>query len=199
MADGFNLDFDIEGFREWTELAIKEVERDAAEKVLRALALDFVRRVIEKTPVDFGRARAGWASFAVKMGRSPRIGRGASGGIKQSGKGVGKETTAEQAKGLAEGSFKESFRGSDQFIEIIDDNAVGTFCRDPADSLKPVHQIFRCEMKIRNFHLQVSYPFGDPDIDLFDELSIIAGTQKQATFGSPLKKTHNLIEFIIGI
>lgn len=109
MADGFTLDFDIEGFRQWTELAIKEVERDAARKVLRALALDFIRRVIEKTPVDFGRARAGWASFAVKMGRSPRIGKGRA----------GKETTEEQAKGLAEGSFKESFRGADQFIDII--------------------------------------------------------------------------------
>ena len=124
MADGFDLDFDIEGFREWTELAVKEVERDTARKVLRALALDFIRRVIEKTPVDFGRARAGWASFAVKMGRSPRIGEGKdpSGltpGVAQTGKGVGKETTAEQAKGLAEGSFKESFRGADQFIDII--------------------------------------------------------------------------------
>lgn len=124
MADGFNLDFDIEGFREWTELAIKEVERDAAEKVLRALALDFVRRVIEKTPVRFGRARAGWASFAVAMGRSPRIGKGSdptglTPGVATSGKGVGKETSAEQAKGLAEGSFKTSFRGTDQFIEII--------------------------------------------------------------------------------
>ena len=105
MADGFDLDFDVEGFRQWTELAVKEVEKDAARKVLRALALDFIRRVIEKTPVDTGRARGGWASFAISQGRKPQIG--------------GSET-AQEALGISEGEFKEGgFGAADQFIDII--------------------------------------------------------------------------------
>lgn len=116
--DGFSLDFDIEGFRQWTEAAIAEVEKDAARKALRAIALEFIKRVIEKTPVDFGRARAGWASFAVHLGRSPRLGVKGSKGVGGRA-GIGTVATEEQAKGLAEGSFRESFRGTDQWIEII--------------------------------------------------------------------------------
>lgn len=105
MPDGFPFEFETEGFREWTELAVKEVERDMARKVLRALALDFIRRVIERTPVDKGRARGGWASFAIAQGRKPKIG--------------GSEP-AETAAGIAEGSFREGgFGADDQFIEII--------------------------------------------------------------------------------
>ncbi len=73
MAEGFDLDLDIEGFRAWTEAAIRDMEEEAAGKLLRALALEFIRRVIEKTPVQFGRARAGWTSFAISLGRSPRV------------------------------------------------------------------------------------------------------------------------------
>ena len=119
MADGFTLDFDIEGFRQWTELAVKEVEKDAARKVLRALALDFIRRVIEKTPVDTGRARGGWASFAIAQGRSPRLGGTKRGGISKA-VGAGLEATEAQALGISEGEFREGgFGAADQFIEII--------------------------------------------------------------------------------
>ena len=106
MPDGFSLELDIEGFRAWTEMAVKEVESEAAGKALRALTLEFIRRVVEKTPVDFGRARAGWTSFAVHLGSNVNLG----------GSGA---KAAEQAKGLAEGSFSEHLKGSDQFIEII--------------------------------------------------------------------------------
>ena len=52
------------------------------------------------------------------MGRSPRLGvkgdRGVGGRA-----GIGTSATAEQAKGLEEGSFREGSQGSDHFIEII--------------------------------------------------------------------------------
>ena len=113
MPDGFDFELDVEGFRQWTEEAIRDAEKEVGQKVLRALALDFIRRVIEKTPVDFGRARAGWTSYALSLGRSPRI------GGQRSGRGLAKEASAEQAQGITEGSFKTKFSGVDQFIEII--------------------------------------------------------------------------------
>ena len=123
MPDGFDLELDIEGFRQWTEAAIKDAEKEVGTKVLRALALDFIRRVIEKTPVDFGRARAGWTSFAVSLGRSPRIaagsGKGRAPGVTTSGKGLRLSASEEQAQGLKEGSFRQNLKGSSQFIELI--------------------------------------------------------------------------------
>lgn len=48
---------------------------------IRAIALDFVQRVIPQTPVDTGRARAGWTAVP----RSPRVGgQGASLGRSES-------------------------------------------------------------------------------------------------------------------
>lgn len=118
MPDGFDIELDIEGFRQWTEAAIAEVEKEVAGKVLRAVALEFIKRVIEKTPVDFGRARAGWASYAVHLGRSPRIGSANREGSRRTGLAHESATDA-QRTGLAEGEWREHLRGTDQFIELI--------------------------------------------------------------------------------
>jgi hypothetical protein len=118
MPDGFEFELDVEGFRAWTEAAIKEVEKETGWQVLRAIALKFIAMVVEKTPVDFGRARAGWTSFAIAMGRSPRLGVTGSKGVGGRA-GVGTSATEEQAKGLEEGSFRMKRRGKDQFIEVI--------------------------------------------------------------------------------
>lgn len=106
-ADGFNITLDVEGFRKWTEAAIKELKREDAKLFLRKMALDFVRRVSEKTPVDTGRARAGWQTLLVDEGMTPQI----------SGPNVKPGAVAE---GLDEGSWREGgFFGGDQFIEVV--------------------------------------------------------------------------------
>lgn len=105
--DGFSIDFETEGFRQWTEAVIHELQREDAKLFLRKTALEFCKRVIEKTPVDTGRARAGWHALLVDEGLPPQI----------HGTNVRQEAVAE---GLAEGTWREGgFFGADQFIEII--------------------------------------------------------------------------------
>lgn len=50
---------DLPGFRSWIEIRAREVGQAADEAVQRA-ALDLSRRLVHYTPVDTGRARAGW-------------------------------------------------------------------------------------------------------------------------------------------
>jgi hypothetical protein len=50
---------DLPGFRAWIELRAREVA-PAADDAVRRAATDLVRRLVRYTPVDTGRARAGW-------------------------------------------------------------------------------------------------------------------------------------------
>lgn len=107
MADELTLEFETEGFRRWTEDLIRGMERNAARRTLKAVAFEFLKRVIEKTPVDEGRARGGWMSYLLASGR-PAIGGGSS--------------LAAIAEGIAASSFEERFDRNEQFIILM--NAV---------------------------------------------------------------------------
>ena len=71
------------------------------------MAFEFIKRVIQKTPVDTGRARGGWMSYLLANG--------------QPSNGGGSNPIA-IAQGISAGSFEEKFTGSEQFIILV--NAV---------------------------------------------------------------------------
>ena len=120
-----SLEFETEAFRKWTVSLIRDLKGNAARQVLRAMAFEFLGRVIPKTPVDSGRARGGWASYLIANGR---------GAVRQSKKGQqrqrdvegkfeeGKFSIESFQEGVDEGSFEENFTGGEQFILLI--NAV---------------------------------------------------------------------------
>ena len=107
MADALTLEFEMEGFRRWTEDLIKGMEKDGAKRALKATAFEFLGRVIEKTPVDEGRARGGWMSYLLANGQ-PAVTNGS-------------DPTA-IAEGIEASSFREKFTSSEQFIILV--NAV---------------------------------------------------------------------------
>ena len=107
MADRLTLEFETEQFRRWTEDLIRGMEKDGAERALKAIAFKFISLVIPKTPVDEGRARGGWMSYLLANGQPVSTG--------------GSDPTA-IAEGIAAGSFQERFSRSEQFIILV--NAV---------------------------------------------------------------------------
>lgn len=107
MADKLTLEFETTRFRRWTEDLTKGMEKDGAQKALKAIAFEFLSRVVKKTPVDEGRARGGWMSYLLANGLPTN--------------GGGSDPNA-IAKGIAAGSFQQSFAGPEQFIILI--NAV---------------------------------------------------------------------------
>ena len=107
MADGVAFDLEVEGFRRWTETLLDGLERDAQSKVLKAMAFEFIKRVVQKTPVDTGRARGGWMSYLLANG--------------QPSNGGGSDPKA-IAEGVAAGSFTQKLNGTQQFIVLV--NAV---------------------------------------------------------------------------
>jgi len=106
--DGFTIDLETEGFRDWTETVIKELRAEHARLFLRKTALEFLKRVIDRTPVDKGRARAGWQSFLIDQGAASPI----------TGPDVDPAAVAE---GRSLSSYQEGggLFSTDHFIEII--------------------------------------------------------------------------------
>lgn len=119
------LEMETKAFHGWTKALVRGLERNAAHQVLRALAFEFLGRVIAKTPVDLGRARGGWSTYLIAKGRGA-IGQAKKGQPQRhdvKGKRVKARFKTEKfEEGVAEGSFKEKFTGAEQFILLI--NAV---------------------------------------------------------------------------
>jgi hypothetical protein len=91
------FDVDIRGFQSFTQEAVKNLDADQQLKVLRALALTFVGKVVPRTPVDTGQARGGWSAM---------------GGTSVLAKGPG------AALGRQQSDYKESTAGGQASIEI---------------------------------------------------------------------------------
>jgi hypothetical protein len=104
----FSIELETKAFSRFiTEFTRKSnVEID---KVLRKIALDLTRRIIEKNPVATGRSRAGWYPAARRLGFDP---------LKK-----GSQTAI--AEGEAKGDYHEQlgWLARKKFIEII--NGVG--------------------------------------------------------------------------
>jgi len=76
----------------------------STEKVIKKFAFDVLARIIRKTPVDKGQARAGWyAAFETLGGSGPHTG------------------TPEESKGRIQGSFTDHTKGvfKDKWVELI--------------------------------------------------------------------------------
>lgn len=99
----FTLDFETRRFQQFTAGLIRGLEKDRSRLILRKIAFDFLRAVILKTPVDTGRARAGWTAFLDAQGTPMNVG--------------GNDPQAIQ-EGKAAGFFEEHFQGDEQYLLI---------------------------------------------------------------------------------
>lgn len=106
MADALSLEWETEVFRQWTETLVDGLTREETAKALRKTALNFTDRVVKKTPVDTGRARAGWLAYADSEGHDVEV--------------VGEVQAI--AQGRQASDFNAQLFGEKQFIEIV--NAV---------------------------------------------------------------------------
>ena len=104
-ADGITLELETKRFQRWTGDLVRTMEKEQASRVLRAIALELLRRVMLRTPVDQGRARGGWGPGLEKLGGQVHGGMAAG-----------------RAKGHSEGSYTEQFRSAKPFVLIV--NAV---------------------------------------------------------------------------
>ena len=89
-----SLDFEVDRFQKYTAELVRDMDEDFAARVIRTVGLEFIRRVILKTPVDTGRARAGWTSYLVHLGLPAEV--------------AGSDPLA-KAEGLEASLFRESF------------------------------------------------------------------------------------------
>jgi hypothetical protein len=105
--DGLTIDFVTEGFEEFARQLLLGIPKRVEPIAIKKVAIDFLTAVIKRTPVDDGRARAGWQSYLVDHGIPVHLGD------------VDAKAVAE---GTAEGTWEESFTKREAFIEII--NAV---------------------------------------------------------------------------
>ncbi len=103
----FTVESELGKLEEWTRDITRGMDRDGKRKFLRAAALEFLRRVIRRTPVDTGRARAGWTAFLDAEGVPVHIGGNDADAIRE-----GKKLSR----------FETDFAGTEQYIEV--DNGV---------------------------------------------------------------------------
>lgn len=103
MADRLSIEWETDVFERYTAALIRGLDEESSARVLRAVALEFLGRVIRKTPVDKGRARAGWTSFLLASGLPADVG--------------GSDATA-IAQGQRESFFESNFQGGSPFIVL---------------------------------------------------------------------------------
>lgn len=67
MADVTSIEFSTEKFNEFLQEFIKSVDVDAT-TVLKKMAFDLLSKMVYRTPVRYGRARAGWSAAGAALG-----------------------------------------------------------------------------------------------------------------------------------
>lgn len=100
MADGVTIKWDTAKWDRFTVRFPFELTREEAPLALKRVVFEFLRRAIQRTPVDTGRAQAGWLPYAEANGLP----------IGVTGPGV--------AQGRSEGSYRQQM-GAQGFIEIV--------------------------------------------------------------------------------
>jgi len=80
--DGLSIEFAVEKFNQSIERFYRKVKGVDAQTILRGLAIEALAGFIRLTPVDTGRARAGWYPAMRELGLP--AGPGDEGGIKLS-------------------------------------------------------------------------------------------------------------------
>ncbi len=69
-AKGFSLKVETRRFEKFTKELTKGLTSEEATTALTAIALEFLKRVIQRTPKDTSRAAAGWLPFMDAQGVS---------------------------------------------------------------------------------------------------------------------------------
>lgn len=100
------LSMETASFNRWLGRVAARTEHSASD-ILLATALDVLQRIIQGTPVDTGRARAGWSASAERFGISARADEGAH------------PNEAEQAKGRHESDHHEKLTGRKIYVEMV--------------------------------------------------------------------------------
>ena len=100
----FRINDELDKLTTWTRTMSRGLDREGKRDWLTGVALQFLRDVLVATPVDKGRARAGWTAFLDANGIPHHIGGSSPAAI---------------SKGRRESSFSSDFRGVTQSIEIV--------------------------------------------------------------------------------
>ena len=98
----FKLSIETDRFNAFLKEFVKKTDIDAG-IVLKKFAYDLTAKIIQKTPVATGRARAGWFTALMKLGGAP---------IQTTG-------TVEEKKGMGEGRATMNLEGDEKYIEIV--------------------------------------------------------------------------------
>jgi hypothetical protein len=104
-ANDFSFKIETGKFQAYTDRLVKKLEPKQQEKFLRALGMKFIGEVVGgefETPLDTGRARAGWAALADAEGITLNL----------------KSEPEGEAKGRSEGSFAEGSISDGAFLRI---------------------------------------------------------------------------------
>jgi len=101
----FDLTLETEKFERFTRKLVRGMSQRGASKALRGTALEFIGRVVDRTPVRTGRAQWGWTAYAERHGYPH---------------GAGGDDMEGRAEGLEASSYRDESRGfREPFIEII--------------------------------------------------------------------------------
>lgn len=108
-VEPFSMEFEQRRFNLWIGEMIRGAEQDTVPQILRKIAFDFLRKVIKKTPVDTGRARAGWTAWLDQQGEFVNLTADAP-----------NASVKAVSEGKQAGDFEERLgRGPIQFITLI--------------------------------------------------------------------------------
>ena len=108
-TEPFTMGASTRRFQHWVGEMVRGVEQDMVPTLLRKVTFDFLRKVIKRTPVDTGRARAGWTVWLDKQGKPVNITADAPNADNRS-----------ISEGRAASDFKEKLgRGSVQWITVV--------------------------------------------------------------------------------
>lgn len=113
--EALTLEFETEAFRAWTEAHIRHLTGPEKKKALKALAFAFLSRVIQKTPVDTGRARGGWMSYLLSNQGVSGVGGAEAAALATLSAG----DTQAVREGVKQGSFTERFTSTEAFVAIV--------------------------------------------------------------------------------
>lgn len=108
-TQALSVEWETEKFRRFTEEMIDEMEGEQATLALKKTAFDLLKRVIEKTPVDTGRARGGWLAYLEEENVQVNVSEGSSRSLDPQAVAEGREM----------GDFEEELRGPFKRIEML--------------------------------------------------------------------------------
>jgi len=97
------IDSELDNLEIWLKYVTRNADRKMVKKIVRATALEFIGRAIKRTPVDTGRARAGWTALMQIEGLPLPMGGG------------GSFNASDAQKGLGESSAKVT----DDYVEVV--------------------------------------------------------------------------------